>query len=301
MNCLFIINPSSGTKQVHKQLDKIIGQLILKNIVSHVDVFYTKEKDDAYLKAKDLKKRQYQFLVVVGGDGTVNEVIGGLIESQSQIPLAILPAGTVNDFANHLQLTHQAEPFVNMIKDFHIHNIDIGKVNHQYFANVIACGMFSDISFQVSKDEKTKFGPFAYYVEGLRQLPKQLTTNMHLHIKTDHEEFDEDASLFMITNSSQVGGFKGISPAASVEDGLLDLLIFKKCSPTDMISLIKDYALNEHIKSPFLRYIQSHNITIECDEDLIYDIDGEEGTSFPIEVTVKKQILGLIVPQKKRL
>lgn len=298
MKCLFIINPSSGTKHVHKQLDKIAGQLILKRIVDHIDVFYTEKKDDAYYKAKSLKKLQYQFIIGVGGDGTVNEVIGGLIESQSNIPLAIIPAGTVNDFANHLGLPYNADDFVNMIKKLNIHKVDIGKVNNQYFANVIACGMFSDISFQVSKDEKTKYGPLAYYVEGIRQLPKQLSTNMHIHVKTDNEEFEEDATLFMITNTSQVGGIKGITPDASVEDGLLDLIIFKKCSPTDMIALIKDFAINEHKKSPFLKYIQSHNITIECDEQLIYDIDGEEGRTFPIEATVKKQILNLIVPKK---
>lgn len=299
MKCLFIINPSSGTKQVHKQLDKIVGQLILKGIVDHVDVFYTEKKDDAYLKAKALKKYQYQFVVSVGGDGTVNEVISGLIESQSNIPLALLPAGTVNDFANHFSLPHLADEFVDMIKELTVHKVDIGKVNNQYFANVIACGMFSDISFQVSKDEKTKYGPLAYYAEGLRQLPKQLATNMHLHIQTDDEEFEEDAALFMITNTSQVGGIKGITPDASVEDGLLDLIIFRKCSPTDMIALIKDFAINEHKKSPFLKYVQSHYIKIECDDELIYDVDGEEGTTFPIEVTVEKQALNLIVPVKK--
>lgn len=298
MKCLFIINPSSGTKQVHKQLDIIIGRLILRQIVNHVDVFYTEKKDDAFIKAKSLKPLQYQFIVGVGGDGTVNEVIGGLIESHSHIPLAIIPAGTVNDFANHLSLPSTADEFVNMIKDLNIHKVDIGKVNNQYFANVIACGMFSDISFHVSKDEKTKYGPFAYYAEGIRQLPKQLSTNMHLHVKTDHEEFEEEASLFLITNTSQVGGIKRITPDASVEDGLLDLIIFKKCSPTDTIALIKDFAINEHKKSPFLKYIQSHSITIECDEELIYDIDGEEGRTFPIYATVEKQILNLIVPKK---
>lgn len=299
MKCLFIINPSSGTKQIHKKLDKIMGQMILEQLVNHIDVFYTKKKDDAYHYALNLKENDYDFIVSVGGDGTVNEVIGGLIESQSHIPLALLPAGTVNDFANHFALPHTPKAFIQMIKDMIIHKVDVGKVNNQYFANVIACGMFSDISFQVSKEEKTKFGPLAYYATGIRQLPKQLSTNMHLHIITDHDDFHEDAALFMITNTSQVGGIKGITPEASTEDGLLDLLIIKKCSPTDMIAVIKDYTLNEHINSPFVKYVQSSHIKIECDENLIYDIDGEEGTSFPIEVSVQKQKLNLIIPTQK--
>lgn len=297
MRCLFVINPSSGTKTIQKKLDKMIGNLILEKTVNHVDVFYTKKKNDAYNRCYCLGEKEYDFLVSVGGDGTVNEIISGLIESESHIPLAILPAGTVNDFASHLKLPRTTSSFIKLIKEMHIQKVDIGKVNNQYFANVIACGMFTDISFQVGKAEKEKFGPLAYYATGIRELPQQLSTNMHLHITTNEEEFDEEASLFMITNTSQVGGFKGITPEASIEDGLLDLLIIRKCSTTDMIAVLKDYALNNHLNSPFIKYVQSSYIKIESDTDLIYDIDGEEGTSFPIEVSVEKQKLNLIVPK----
>ena len=67
--------------------------------------------------------------------------------------------------------------------------VDVGKVNNGYFANVIAGGMFSDISFQVSKTDKERFGPLAYYVNGIRQLPTQLHTSLHLKVKTENEEF----------------------------------------------------------------------------------------------------------------
>ncbi len=183
-----------------------------------------------------------------------------------------------------------------MLKDFHTIKVDVGKVNNGYFANVIAGGMFSDISFQVSKTDKERFGPLAYYVNGIRQLPTQLHTSLHLKVKTENEEFEEDARLFMITNTSQVGGFKDITPHASIQDGQLDLLIIKKCSATDMISLFKDYKLNAHEKSPFIRYIQAKEMTIECDKDIIYDVDGEEGTTFPIHVTVAKHALNIIIP-----
>ena len=98
------------------------------------------------------------------------------------------------------------------------------------------------------------------------------------------------------TNTSQVGGFKAITPHADIQDGQLDLLIIKKCSTTDMLSLFKDYKLSTHEKSPFIRYVQAHEITIECDKNIIYDIDGEEGTHFPIHVTTKNKALCIIVP-----
>lgn len=297
MKCLFIINPSAGTKTIQKKLDQIIGQMILKKLVSTIDVFYTEKKDDAYQYCLKLKDDDYDFVVSVGGDGTVNEIINGFIENHLQTPLAILPGGTVNDFANHLHLPHDTDDFIQMIEDFQTMKVDIGKVNEHYFANVIAGGMFSDISFQVSKADKERFGPLAYYISGIRQLPTQLHTSLHLKITADDRTFEEDAKLFIITNTSQVGGFKDITPHANVQDGQLDLLIIKKCSATDLISLFKDYTLNSHEKSPFITYIQAKELIIECDKDIIYDVDGEKGTTFPIHVTVEKQSLCVIIPK----
>jgi len=296
MRCLFIINPSSGTKTIQKKLDKIIGRLILNKIANTIDVFYTQKKDDAYQRCLQLQEHEYDLIVSVGGDGTVNEVISGLVEKQNQTPLAILPGGTVNDFANHLHLPHHTDDFIHMIQNMKTMQVDIGKVNDRYFVNVIAGGMFSDISFQVTKAEKEKFGPLAYYISGIRQLPSQLSTQLHLKVKTEKEEFEEDARLFIITNTSQVGGFKDITPHADIQDGVLDLLIIKKCSATDMIALFKDYKLNNHENSPFIYYTQAKEITIECDKNIIYDVDGEEGTSLPIYVTTKKQALCIVVP-----
>ena len=296
MKCLFIINPSAGTKTIQKKLDQIIGQMILKKLVSTIDVFYTEKKDDAYQYCLKLKDDDYDFVVSVGGDGTVNEIINGFIENHLQTPLAILPGGTVNDFANHLHLPHDTDDFIQMIEDFQTMKVDIGKVNEHYFANVIAGGMFSDISFQVSKADKERFGPLAYYISGIRQLPTQLHTSLHLKITADDQTFEEDAKLFIITNTSQVGGFKDITPHANVQDGQLDLLIIKNCSTTDLISLFKDYKLNSHEKSPFITYVQAKELTIECDKDIIYDVDGEKGTTFPIHVVVKKHSLCVIIP-----
>lgn len=296
LKCLFIINPTSGTKTVQKKLDKLIGKMILHQIVDHVSVFYTEKKDDAYKRCLSLHEDDYDFIVSVGGDGTVNEVISGLVERKLKIPLAILPGGTVNDFANHLNLPQTSDKFIKMIKNMKTMDVDIGKVNQQYFANVIAGGMFSDIGFQVSKEEKEKFGPLAYYVSGIRQLPTQLSTNLHLKVKTENEEFEEEARLFMITNTSQVGGFKDITPFANVQDGELDLLIIKKCSPPEMISILRDYTLNHLENNPYIHYIQAKQISISCDEDIVYDIDGEEGTTFPIEVSVVHKAIRIIIP-----
>ena len=85
MRCLFLINPSSGTKTIQKKLDQLIGQMILKKIINHVDVFYTQKKHDAYHRVLEIQPHEYDFLVSVGGDGTVNEIISGIVEKEFDI------------------------------------------------------------------------------------------------------------------------------------------------------------------------------------------------------------------------
>lgn len=104
MKALFIINPSSGKQNIEATLQEIMSTLILKQITPHIDVFYTKKKDDAKHRAAALKPGEYDYVVSVGGDGTLNEVSNGLVVSQSNIPLAIISAGTVNDFATYMNL-----------------------------------------------------------------------------------------------------------------------------------------------------------------------------------------------------
>ena len=118
MKGLFIINPSSGKQNIDSMLREIMATLILDQICSHVDVFYTKGKDDAKNRAAELKPGDYDFIVSVGGDGTLNEVTNGLILSESNIPMAIISAGTVNDFATYMKLPQTADGFCQMIKDF---------------------------------------------------------------------------------------------------------------------------------------------------------------------------------------
>lgn len=295
--CLFIINPSSGQRSIQNNLDKLIGQLILKKIVNHIDVFFTAKKDDGYYKALKCKETNYDFITVVGGDGTINEVVSGMVESNKTIPLCILAAGTVNDFANYLNLPTNIDGICNLINNFNTICCDVGKIDNHYFMNVAAGGMFSDISFTVSKNEKKRLGPLAYYLNGLANLPNQLNTNINLKIVLDDVNvIKEEAKMFMITNTNRVGGFENIIPLADIQDGLLDLIIIKKCSLTDLVALSKDYILKKHANSPFISYYQAKKIEISSKQDVIIDIDGEEGSLLPVTIQVIHKAINILIP-----
>ena len=171
---LFIINPSSGRQNIQSTVESIIGQLVMKQISTNIEVFYTQKKDDAKNRAAQLKAGDYDFVVAVGGDGTLNEVAAGLYLSGSGIPMAVISAGTVNDFANYLSLPQTADAFVEMIDFFRYEEVDLGKLNDEYFINVVAGGLLTDIAYKVPKDKKAAMGKMAYYTQLIAEFPKQL-------------------------------------------------------------------------------------------------------------------------------
>ena len=261
--CLLIINPSSGQRTIQNSLDKLTGQLILQQLVNHIDVFYTQKKDDAYNHVLNVDEKNYDFIIVVGGDGTINEVVSGMVSTNKKIPLCILAAGTVNDFANYLNLPNQVDKVCAMIKQFKTLCLDVGKINDRYFMNVAAGGMFSDVSFTVSKADKKRLGPLAYYINGIANLPSQLNTNIDLKVVIDNYETKEfEAKMFMVSNTNRVGG----------------------------------YLLHKHAKSPFIFYTQAKKITISTKQELVIDIDGEEGSPLPVTIEVVPQALNILIP-----
>ena len=261
MKGLFIINPSSGKQNIDSMLREIMATLILDQICSHV----------------------YDFIVSVGGDGTLNEVTNGLILSESNIPMAIISAGTVNDFATYMKLPQTADGFCQMIKDFQTKKVDVGRVNNEYFINVLAAGMLTDIAYKVPKDKKAVLGKMAYYLEGVKEFPKQLSQNMTLTFNSKEYSGTEDIMLFLVANSKSVGGFADAAPLASVSDGYLDVMIIKKMALlTEAPDLIFKLFKGEHPTE------QTAGIAIDYDGEIL-----EEG--LPVDISIVPEALNLII------
>lgn len=304
MKSLFIINPSSGRQNFKASLNQIAGKLIMDKIVPTIDVFYTKKKNDAKNRAALLSEGDYDFVAAVGGDGTLNEVANGMILSGSNIPLAILSSGTVNDFATFLKLpgASDVDGFCKMIREFHTREVDAGKINNEYFINVIAGGILTDIAYKVPKDKKAIFGKMAYYLEGALELPKQFFGDlMHLEFEVEGQVRQEEVSVFIVANSRSVGGFKDAVPLASVSDGKLDILILKKVELYQVSNLLFKFLQGEHPQHPSIEYIQANEIKIRelgGKTDISIDYDGEllEG-GLPVDIKVIPKALRIIVPE----
>lgn len=300
MKGLFIINPSSGRQNFQDKIKDITGTLIMDQICNTIDVFYTEKQDDAQNKAASLQPGEYDFVVAVGGDGTLNEVINGIIIGKSEIPVAVISAGTVNDFATYLSLPQNPAEFCEMIKNFNLKQVDAGKVNDKYFINVVAAGLLSDIGFKVDKDKKAVLGKLAYYLEGAIDLPKQFSKTMNLRFITEEKTMEEEVFLFMVTNSQSVGGFREMAPLASTSDGKLDVVIIRKMDIFQVTPLLIALVQGEHVNHPAVEYFQTQKLIIENmdDQEINVDYDGEKlPGGFPVNIEMIPGAVQIVIPQ----
>ena len=298
LKALFVINPSSGRQNFLESIEKIISRLIMEQVVNHIDVCYTKKQYDARNAVLNLHDGDYDFVTAIGGDGTINEVISGLADGDSHIPIAIISAGTVNDFANYLNLPTDVDAFVSMIKNFRVKNIDVGSINGKIFMNVVAGGIATDVGYNVSKEMKAMFGKAAYYVEGMKEIPKQFFSPFKLKIESEEFNDEDEYLLVMVTNSQSVGGYKIAAPLASVSDGMLDVLLLRKMDVLQVTDLLLRFLSGDHINHPAIEYFQTKAIKITPldDQEMSIDYDGEYYGTLPADIHILVGRVGVIIP-----
>ena len=216
--------------------------------------------------------------------------------------MAVISAGTVNDFANYLKLPQTPKEFCEMIKEFRLKQVDAGRVNSKYFINVVAAGLLSDIGFKVAKDKKAAMGKLAYYLEGAIDLPKQFGRTLKLRFTSDEKSLEEEILLFMVTNSQSVGGFREIAPLASTSDGKFDVVIIKKMDIFQVTPLLLSILQGDHVNHPAVEYFQTNHLKIENldEQEINVDYDGEQlMDSFPLEMELIPKAVRIVIPPQK--
>ena len=274
-----IVNPSSGRQTSEARIDNL-SKLLLDDGYT-VSKFFTNKKDDAMNETIRTCNGDWDIIIVSGGDGTVNEVAKGIALSAKKLPVAILSSGTVNDFANYMNIPTKIADFYNMIKTGKVVDIDLGKVGENYFVNVAAGGLLTNVGYQVQPEAKAILGRMAYYFEGLREIVLEGIAPIEMKFESVEYTKEEKILLFLVSNSSSIGGFKKLAPKAEVEDGLLDVLIIKDSDIAEIANIFFNILRGEHINHPNVAYFNTNKITISCDSKVTLDIDGEYGGVLP--------------------
>ena len=270
---LFIFNPKAGKGQIKYHLVDIID--IFNKGGYEVIAYATQCPRDAYEKAKEYQDK-VDLIVCSGGDGTLDEVVTGVMEKESSVPIGYIPAGSTNDFANSLFMPKKMLDAAANIMEEELYHCDIGKFNQQTFAYIAAFGLFTDVSYQTDQDLKNILGHVAYLLEGVRRLFE--IKSYHMRVETEEMTVEDDFIFGMISNSRSVGGFKNLTGKnVDMNDGLFEVTLIRvPRNPLELQEILAALATAED-NSDLVYSFKSAKITIDADEEISWTLDGEFG------------------------
>lgn len=273
---LFIMNPKSGLMLAPKNMAEIIGRFSGAGYLTQV--LMTTAKGDARDFAYEYGG-EVDTVVVSGGDGTLNEVIDGLLNGGHKTPIGYIPAGSTNDFANSLGLPKSIIACVETIIHGTPQPIDIGCFNGRYFSYVASFGAFTSTTYSVPQNLKNILGHSAYVMAGVKELAhiRSIHARITLEKGTPAEEVHEgDYVLGGVCNSKSIGGIVSLQKLdVDMNDGLMEVLLIKM--PKDLIELsdITASILNGTFRSDQIEKYSAHDVTFEIEEDTHWTLDGE--------------------------
>ena len=270
---LFVVNGHSGKGQIKNKLLDIIDIMIKEGY--HVQVHTTQEREDATKVVREQAK-YYDLVVCSGGDGTLDEAVTGMMQSEVRTPLGYIPAGSTNDFANSLEIPKdmiQAAKTAVLGVPF---SCDVGEFNGDYFIYVAAFGIFTDVSYATSQELKNALGHVAYILEGAKRLYTIKT--YHMRVEYDGNEIEGDFLLGMITNSTSVGGFKNMTGKdVKLDDGMIEVTLIHK--PKNIIELNTIIASLTNLKdeTDLIDSFRAESVKFYSEEEIPWTLDGEFG------------------------
>lgn len=278
-NCVVIMNPSSGKEEALDYKKKIEQQLEGYNVTFKE----TAGEGDAKRFAKDACDAKVDVVVLVGGDGTLNEGINGIAEQSHRPTVGIVPLGTVNDFARALQIPMEPDEAIQRLGGKSI-LADIGKVNNHYFTNVVAIGELADAVGNVSVEQKTSLGSFAYLLEGV----KAAVQNNHftIEVKTENETFREEVMIFLCVLTNTVGSFKKVNEKADVADGLLHGFLLKKGSMLDILTVAKNFFSGNSEEHDQIITFDAKEMQVSTSSKFHLNVDGDLIETTPTTISI---------------
>lgn len=272
---LFVFNSHSGKELIKSKIADILDIFVKAGY--EVTAYPTQGPEDARKLVRG-KAARYDLIVCSGGDGTLDEVVSGMMkrEADARRPIGYIPAGSTNDFANSLQLPKnmmQAAMTAVTGREF---PCDVGNLNGKYFVYVAAFGMFTQVSYDTPQQWKNLLGHAAYILEGAKSLSSIKSYGMR--VECNGEIFDGEFILGMITNSVSVGGFKNLTGSnVRLDDGLFEVTLVKKPrNPMELREILQSL-MNQRDDTDMIFSCKTSEIRMQAAEKVPWTMDGEFG------------------------
>lgn len=289
---MMIYNPYSGKQKFVNHLESTINKF--RNSGYDIDLFETKHPGQATEYAKQACQGNYETLIIVGGDGTFNECINGLMDFDKRPKIGYIPAGTCCDIGMTLGLTKNVDKAIKNILTNDFVKMDVVKSNDRYFCYVSGNGAFIDISYVTDSKLKKKIGYFAYLIKGAEELftiPK-----MKLRVTHDNGEFKGTFSLILVINSKRVAGVNMIYKP-SLDDGLVDVVMYRSLFPFNGLLYLLSLLL-PFWSTPIVTRFKTSQLKVVTTTKSRWNIDGESGGYGNQNISVCRHAIEIIVPSK---
>lgn len=231
----------------------------------------TWEAGDATTFARDAVQAGVDAVVAVGGDGTVNEVVNGLVDTG--VPLGVIPIGTANDFARQMNIPLDADHAMDVILRQPPRAIDVGEMNGRAFLNVSTGGIGAETTQETSSASKERLGSLAYAITGMKKLGALRARRGYF--SGPGFEYRGDWLIFAVGNGRSTGAGTMVTPNASVQDGLLDVCIVEAMPRSDFARLTLLLRKGEHLGHAGVRYVQLPELSVESTRAMAVNVDGE--------------------------
>lgn len=309
---LFIYNPRAGKERIRSNLLDIID--IFTKAGFMVTTYPTQGRGDARRVVAG-RKEEYEMVAVSGGDGTLDEVVNGMLDSdRERLPIGYVPAGSTNDFASSLGIPSGMRAAAEVITKGRKKACDIGFLNDNSFVYVAAFGIFTDVSYETGQNLKNLLGHVAYILEGAKKLSEIREYHIKIRAEAAHptavelrdrispaeEELviEDDFYFGMVTNSDSVGGFKGITGGnIDLSDGVFEVTLIRHTDDIVELGGILAALANRSIHSDYVLNFKTSRLELESDEEIAWTRDGEYGGSFSRSVIHnEREALEIMVP-----
>jgi diacylglycerol kinase (ATP) len=292
---LLIYNGNAGQKDIKQALGVSIP--ILSSGISNLMIVQTQKINHAK-ELCQLHGPNVDLVIILGGDGTIHECVNGLSTLDHRPLIAILPAGTCNDFSRTLMIDQDIATAANQIINGEIIPVDVLKVDEQYCLNFWGTGLIAETSNNIRQTQKDHLGKFSYLLSAIRTMKNMDPFKYALDI--DGERIEGEALLIFIANGNYLGTNMMPFKVISYNDGLADVFIIKRTNLTLLKELFTtDITILNNKLSQEMNHYSGKSISIYTEEEMDADMDGEVYTKTPTQITVLKHHLHMLKPIEK--
>jgi YegS/Rv2252/BmrU family lipid kinase len=293
LRVMIIFNPTAGQSGGHTIEQEITTAAEIWRAHNwYVDLAPTAHSGDGTHLARSAVERRYDIVVAAGGDGTINEVVNGIVGSDTA--LATLPMGTVNVWARELGLPFQTKAAAEALLSWKPRPIDVGKAGEHHFLLMAGVGFDAAITADVRPEDKRRFGALAYVFRGVERLLRIRGTRSRLVI--DGRQVKGRVILVVIGNSQLYGGLVRITNRATIDDGLLDICVIKGDSVWSAIYHTFTILQGRYSIDPEIEYYRARTVTMTSRPSLPVQVDGDTIARTPITFQVLPGALQALLP-----